>query len=250
MQRRIVVLAAACVFVFVAAVVCSNNGDAQEMQNDIEARLEQLKKLQKTGVYSAEEIAAAKKDLLLRLTNPTPKTLQIAGEYLVRFQESEMSRYRNARLRGGALGGGLDQDTFCDDQMGTKVWVLKQNGDVVQIDEYVYYQDAPCDADLSALDGGPQKQFVRRLPITKVVVDSDVVRIRYITRFRSLDGRIAVDTTSLAVRDDGSGQLSGEYERAMSIEPAGTWDRPMVAKGNVTLLRNLEDKPRASDLEF
>jgi len=138
------------------------------------------------------------------------------------------------------------QQPFDEMTLGAKLWVIKQAGDQVAIDEYVYIADF-----MNRAESGPAKTFLRKLPIVKVVIDDEVVRIRYSERSRAPDGSIMVNTASLALRKDGNDGLAGEYERTIDFQGSSMGGPPMVSRGAVTLVRNLEDnRSRSSDLDF
>jgi hypothetical protein len=61
-----------------AALMVSTAGYAQETETDVDKRLQQLEKLEKSGLYSEEQIAEAKRDLLQSIVNPAAYS---GGEY-------------------------------------------------------------------------------------------------------------------------------------------------------------------------
>ena len=177
----------------------------KDRQTDLAARLKQSQELQENSRYSAKEIAAAKRRLIQSGT-AARTNLRIRGEYLLKFEESARSMAENAAAQGRMLFGVGDEDTLGEAALGTKVWIIAQDGQQLEIKEYLYRNPLLSPRVQPSLDH-PKKYFVRKLPIMGVLVGEDVARIRYVAKSRSFDGRIVVDTTTVALRDDGTGGL-------------------------------------------
>lgn len=218
---------------------------AQEQQNDLESRLKQLDFLRQSGQFTEEELSAAKKKILESVTKLPATVLQIDGAYLVSFQElSNNTKSMDDLFMPGQKPLGEEMS------VGTKLWVIKQEGEQVNIDEYIYIEMSMEDM-MDLTKSGPTKQFVQKLPITKVVIDGQIARIRYSERSRAPDGSIMINTTSLALRDNGKDGFSGEYERTIEFHGGSLGSFPMVAKGTISLIRDIEDNnSNATDLNF
>jgi len=217
---------------------------AQEKQNELELRLKKLEVLRQSGLFTEEELLVAKKKILENVTKPTATVFQIGGEYLVTFQELANNQHS---MYDWITPG---QRPFDEMSLGTMLWVIKQEGEQVNIDEYVYIENTAQDW-LDFTKSGPTKQFIRKLPITKVVIDEQIARIRYSDRSRASDGSIRVDTTSFALRDNGNDGFLGEYERTIAFQGSSSGSFTGVSQGTISLVRNIEDtNSKGADLDF
>lgn len=235
-------------FILMVTPVFPSLSQAQEAENDLEAQLKQLEVLRQSGQFTEEELTAAKEKILGGVTKSPVTGLQIDGEYLVTFQEVSSS------IRGEFDWLMPRQQPFGERSFGTKLWVIKRKGEQVNVDEYVYINNLNLDSLSDIMDSTkylPTKQFVRKLPITKSVVDAQVARIQFSERSRALDGSITVDTTSLALRDNGSDGFAGEYKRTIVFQGSAAGNVPMVSQGTISLVRNIEDtNSKGADPDF